>query len=762
MSASALRVSEVVVTVNGARLLDDVSLEAEPGRILAIVGPNGAGKTTLLDAISGVMPTASGAITVNGRSAANGSRRHGIGRVFQGSPLPETLTVAEVAALASGSRPAALQLLDRFGLAPHASSFVSELSTGMRRILDLAIATIGQPAVLLLDEPASGLAQSEIEHLAELLRGWRDTSGAVVIIVEHDAWLVRNLADEVVFMDGGRIVARGSPEEVLRAPKRSTPRMQSPLDAQFRETLHRVAADAAPAPPLPKRTLSKWTLLRLGLRELSAGMGSVLILGVLSRVLRVELGVSLGVVTAILASYNLAAPIAVAVGHRSDSRPIFGRRRTPYIVAGAVVTGLAVAAAPHVAGRLAGGVSAGAVVLSVLLFVAMGIGMYSAGTVFFALVADLSGPKDRGHAASVVYLELMVGILFGVVLTGAILDNDAGNIGTLFGIAGLLVVVLSVVAVWGQEKKVVVEPEAEPQPVPAARPSLRSAIREVAAIPQARLFFIFMVMSTLFLFLQQAVLTSFGGDVLNLSVRATTGFSAILTIGTIAGMIVAGRPFAEQVGHRRVAVFGLACSVLAFAGLAAAAATKAVPPAWLSILALGFTSGLFNVSTLALMMGMADRRRTALFMGVWTLAHALADGAATAGGGSVFELARFISGSVPGGYATVFGLEAVGLAMCLPLLRAVDPARFATESSGAETAAAARAGAIAAFEPAALEVAGRFESSPANTPRRDNPAASVVEKPPPRARRARAAASPTAPTRRRRSPGTKPKKRPGD
>jgi BCD family chlorophyll transporter-like MFS transporter len=708
--SSPLRVDGVVVTIGSVRLLDGVSFEAPPGSIVAIVGPNGAGKTTLLDAISGVAQGMEGAVTIDGSrlNASNGARREEIGRVFQGSPLPETLTVAEVASLVSGSRAAALELLSRFGLTPHSSSFVNELSTGMRRILDLALATVGRPRVLLLDEPASGLAQSEIELLADLLRSWRDDTGAVIIIVEHDAWLVKNLAEEVLFMDAGTIVARGTPAKVLGASARTQTRIESPLDDRFKEALAGVAADATPAVPLPKRTLSKWTLMRLGLRELSAGMASVLILGVLSRVLRVELGVSLGVVTAILASYNLAAPIAVAVGHRSDTRPLFGRRRTSYIVVGAVLTGLAVAGAPHVAGRLAGGISVGDVFASLFLFIAMGLGMYGAGTVFFALLADLSTPSERGHTASVVYLELMIGVLFGVVLTGVILRSDAENVGTLFGVAGVLVAVLSIIAVWGQEKKIPAGVSAQPAPLAApvnARPTLGASVREIAKIPQARLFFVFMVLSTLFLFLQQAVLTSFGGDVLHMSVRATSGFSAILTIGTIAGMTIAGRPFAEQIGHKKVALAGLVVAAFAFAALAAAAATEAAPPAWLSILVFGFASGLITVSSLALMMAMADRRRTALFMGLWTLAHALADGSATAGGGSVFEIFRRLFDSVPGGYASVFAIEAAGLALCIPLLRAVRATGLGEASAApAPGAALAEAAAIAAFEPSALEI----------------------------------------------------------
>jgi MFS family permease len=180
--------------------------------------------------------------------------------------------------------------------------------------------------------------------------------------------------------------------------------------------------------------------------------------------------------------------------------------------------------------------------------------------------------------------------------------------------------------------------------------------------------------------LQQAVLTPFAGDVLHLSVRGSSSFSAMLTIGTIAGMIVAGRPFAEQFGHRRVAFVGLAGSTAAFAMLAAAAAASAAPPAWLATLFLGLASGVFNVSSLALMFTMADRRRAALFMGAWTLAHALADGSATAGGGGVYEIARRVFHSVPGGYGGVFAIEAIGMLLCIPLLKLVDPAKFAAEA----------------------------------------------------------------------------------
>jgi BCD family chlorophyll transporter-like MFS transporter len=666
---TALDMHGVVVGAGRTRILDDVSLSVEPGRIVVVVGANGAGKTTLLDAACGEVPAAAGAVRVAGRPPD----RRSIGRVFQGSPLPATLTVAEVAALAA-REDGAPELMDRFGLRRHATTFVAELSTGMRRILDLAVATASRPALLLLDEPSSGLAQAEVERLASLILRCRDETGAAVVCVEHDAWLVRRIADEVVVMDGGRIVATGSARAVLGRHTPAVARLRHPRDARFAEVLRRVGEDAAPVHDMVRRSVSTWTWLRLGLREFAAGMGSVLILGVLNRVMKKELGISLTVVAAVLASYNLAAPFALAIGHRSDRHPIRRYRRLPYILGGTLVTGVAVACAPLVATLLQHGVTVPAVAGSVALFVAMGVGMYGSGTVFFALIADIAPEAERGRAASIVYLELMGGILFGVALTGAILGRGAEHLQTLFVLAGIIVIALTTLAVWGMDR-----PVEQPAGQTERPPSFLRTIRTVAAMSQTRLFFSFMVLATFFLFLQQAVLEPFGGDVLGLDPRQTSAFNAVQTLGVLVGMIVAGR---NPASHRRIAGVGLASAAASFGVLAIAAATSSSAPTWLAILAVGTATGVFNVAVLALMMTMADGPRVALFMGAWTVAHALADGSATAGGGLVYDVAHSLLGlSTSGGYAAVFAAEALGLAACMPLLRRIDPDRFRAQLS---------------------------------------------------------------------------------
>lgn len=667
---TATFVRGLTIDVGGRRLLDHVDLELAPGTITAVVGPNGAGKTTLLDALSGDAAS-TGDITCPPASRT--------ARLLQGSPLPDTLTVGELLDLATDDGSSGTDdLAVRFGLASHFDKRIAELSTGMRRVLDLAVTTVGDHDLLLLDEPAAGLAHGELAHLAALIRAHAERSGVTVLLVEHNRELVDLVADRVVTLDGGRVV-----DEFGGGATAS--RSAEPDDIALRAALAAITAAGVPAPAVVRHELSTWTKLRLGLREFAAGMASVVILGVLNRVMKVELGISLAVVAAVLASYNLAAPVALAIGHRSDQRPILGRHRSPYIVGGAVLTAAAVAAAPHLADLLARGLHPASVAITVVVFVVMGIGMYGSGAVYFALIADITPRQERAHAASVVYLMLMGGILAGAVLSAAILDDAAGGRHSLFAIVALLVVAFNVASVWGLDPGVIDDNDlAEPT-------SAWNAIREVAAIGATRRFFVFSFLASAFLFLQQAVLEPYGGEVLGLSVRATTGFNAVQTLGVLVGMLVTGRGVADRAGHKRTAMVGLIASAVAFAALALAALVGSVPASWFAILGVGVASGLFSVAVLALMMAMSVPERVALFMGAWTVSHALADGLATAGGGLVQQLAESLTASVGSAYAAVFAVQSVGLVLCVPLLRRIDVANFAKEVAAASARRAASA-----------------------------------------------------------------------
>jgi ABC-type branched-subunit amino acid transport system ATPase component/ABC-type branched-subunit amino acid transport system permease subunit len=239
----ALAIVKLTVSFGGVRAVDGVSLEVAPGEIVGVIGPNGAGKTTLFDLLSGFVPSSGGRVLLGGRDVtglrASARARRGLGRSFQDARLFSSLTVDETIAAAlerwvqvgdplsaAFHLPNAYdseirvhrrvdELVDLLGLGPYRSLFVGELSTGTRRVVDLACLLAHRPSVVLLDEPAAGIAQREVEQLAPLIRRIRDEMGASIVLVEHDIPLVEEVADRVVAMDRGRVLAVGAPAAVL-------------------------------------------------------------------------------------------------------------------------------------------------------------------------------------------------------------------------------------------------------------------------------------------------------------------------------------------------------------------------------------------------------------------------------------------------------------------------------------------------------------------------------------------------------------------
>ncbi len=243
----ALAVEGLSRTFGGIRAVNDVSFSVASREIVGIIGPNGAGKTTLFDLISGFTPSDTGRVHLAGRdlTAASPAERAaaGLGRSFQDARLFPELTVAETLAVATerfvGSRgmlAAALrlpqtfdseqqvaqrvdELLELMGLTQYRNSFVRELSTGTRRVVDLACQVAHRPTVILLDEPSSGIAQREVEALAPLLIRLRNDMGASLIVIEHDMPLISSISDRLIALDQGAVVTSGLPADVLEDPQ---------------------------------------------------------------------------------------------------------------------------------------------------------------------------------------------------------------------------------------------------------------------------------------------------------------------------------------------------------------------------------------------------------------------------------------------------------------------------------------------------------------------------------------------------------------
>ena len=227
-SPPRLEVSGLTVTFGGLTALDDVSFTVADGETVALIGPNGAGKTTVFNAVCGLVRTRRGEIRVGGVPAppsATGLLRAGVSRTLQGLGLFERLTVLEnVLVPLSGSRrsapddlAAAHEVLTTLGLSASGALPAGTLPYPERKRVALARALVTRPRLLLLDEPAGGLGSTDIDRLARTVRAVSG-SGCAVLLVEHHVDFVMDVADRVVVLDFGHVIACGTPGEVRRDP----------------------------------------------------------------------------------------------------------------------------------------------------------------------------------------------------------------------------------------------------------------------------------------------------------------------------------------------------------------------------------------------------------------------------------------------------------------------------------------------------------------------------------------------------------------
>jgi branched-chain amino acid transport system ATP-binding protein len=230
-----LNVEALRVTYGGVTAVDDVHLDVPAGRIVGLIGPNGAGKTSTIDALTGYHAPSHGTVRFDGedltRLRAHQRARRGLVRTFQSVELFDDLTVEENLLVAS-QRLGILQALrdlllpirahprddvdwalGQCGLTDVADRLPTELSHGRRKLVGVARALAQRPRLVLLDEPAAGLDTEESTELGAHLRAL-PAEGVSVLLVDHDMGLVLSVCDEVVVLDFGRVIARGTPDQI--------------------------------------------------------------------------------------------------------------------------------------------------------------------------------------------------------------------------------------------------------------------------------------------------------------------------------------------------------------------------------------------------------------------------------------------------------------------------------------------------------------------------------------------------------------------
>lgn len=241
-----LDIQDLVVAYGGLRAVSGASLSVEPGSIVGLIGANGSGKTTLLDAVSGLVSPSEGKLLLDNVDMADyrpeERAKLGMVRSFQDCRLFPELTVEDTLMLCEDARrrvgvlSTTLQMpwarraerekrkaidtvIGSFGLERFRLHQTAHLSTGTRRVVDLASILLANPRLLLLDEPTAGIAQREAEAFIPLLQRLHQVTDSTILLVEHDVPLVFELCSTVVVMQAGEVVASGTPDEVRRDPQ---------------------------------------------------------------------------------------------------------------------------------------------------------------------------------------------------------------------------------------------------------------------------------------------------------------------------------------------------------------------------------------------------------------------------------------------------------------------------------------------------------------------------------------------------------------
>jgi len=388
-------------------------------------------------------------------------------------------------------------------------------------------------------------------------------------------------------------------------------------------------------------------LLRLSLFQVSVGMATVMLLGTLNRVMIVELSVPAVIVAAMIALPVLIAPFRALLGFRSDThRSALGWKRIPYLWFGSLwqMGGLAVMpfALLVLSGQQRIGPEWAGEVLAALAFIMTGLGLHMTQTAGLALASDRATDETRPRVVALLYVMFLVGMAISAIVIGWLLrDFSELRLVRVVQGAASVGIILNLIALWKQEKLAPMT-RAERE---APRPQFRAAWRDLMAGGTAGRLLAVVFLGTLAFTMQDVLLEPYGGEVLGLSVAATTVLTAIWAAGALAGFGLAGRALLRGANTYRMAGNGLLIGLVAFATVIFAAPMQAPALFFAGAALIGLGMGLFSVSTLTAAMTLSTGMTAGngLALGAWGAAQATAAGLAIAIGGGLRDVVSHLA-----------------------------------------------------------------------------------------------------------------------
>lgn len=439
--------------------------------------------------------------------------------------------------------------------------------------------------------------------------------------------------------------------------------------------------------------LSIAATLRLGLFQACLGCLAVIFSGLLNRVMLSELGFPGLLVGGALAFEQFVAPSRVLFGQISDSHPLAGRRRVPYVLLGTTAFCLlAVLSVPltfHLA-RLFEAGSQPVLALGIAglcgLYALYGLAVSLATTPYLALVIDRTEEQQRSRAVGIIWCMLTVGIVIGAIAISISLRSLDGIrdpallepvLLRFMVVVAAVVWSLTLLAVWGMEPLTPASRQSAAEPREDSV-TLAQAWALITSSRQVLVFFLFLVLFTLGLFLQDPVLESYGAQVFAMPIAATTQLNAYWGIGTLIGLLLAGLWIVPRLGKLATARLGCQLIVASLVLLLLCGLQPSVPVLKLVLLLFGLSAGIATNSALCLMLDLTLPQATGTFVGVWGLAQALSRAMGKLIGGGLYDLGRWLpleAGPYPP-FALVLAVEALVALAALLVLERVNVRQF--------------------------------------------------------------------------------------
>ncbi|NDJ51893.1 MAG: BCD family MFS transporter [Chloroflexi bacterium] len=423
----------------------------------------------------------------------------------------------------------------------------------------------------------------------------------------------------------------------------------------------------------PSSEVGWWLrVLRLGLIQFGVGLSIAPISGTLNRVLITDLQIPAVAVAFLIALHYFISPVRVMIGYRSDQERSLGKWRTPYIVLGVMLAFGGLATAPFALILLSGEGIIGfwpAMLICTAIFLVYGAGVNILETIYLALISDITPPEKRGKVISVLWVMLIMGtIVSAVVVSGLLIDYSHQLFIQVMQGSGLIFVLLTVIALWRAER---LRPDGSiisDLETVRVRLSLWESLGKLSGQKILHGLFAIIFIATMAFATHDVLLEPYGGQVLGMSVSATMSLTALWGVMTIVGVVSGGLLLWRQTPP--VVLIGIGCVVglLGFGVISVASDIALVGPFRLGVGFISLGRGLFLVGSIILVMSLTDISHAGLFLGVWGIVQALAQGFGVIGGGLMRDLAQWFTGNVVIGYTAVYATSLLLLAAVVFLL----------------------------------------------------------------------------------------------